>query len=125
MRRLTLFTALLGLIALPALADGDPAAGEKVFKKCKACHDVGADAKNKVGPVLNGVVGRTAGTYPDFSYSDAMKTAGEEGLVWDEETLDKYLKKPKDVVPKTKMTFAGLRKEDDIKDVIAYLETFE
>ena len=110
---------------MPALADGDPAAGEKVFKKCKACHDVGADAKNKVGPVLNGVVGRTAGTYPDFSYSDAMKTAGEEGLVWDEETLDKYLKKPKDVVPKTKMTFAGLRKEDDIKDVIAYLETFE
>ena len=125
MRKLTLFTALMGLAALPALADGDAADGEKVFKKCKACHDVGEDAKNKTGPVLNGIVGMAAAQNPDFKYSDDMKAAGEAGLTWDEETLDKYLKKPKDVVPKTKMTFAGLRKEDEIEDVIAYLKTFE
>ena len=125
MRKLTLFTALMGLAALPALADGDAADGEKVFKKCKACHDIGEDAKNKVGPILNGIVGRAAAQNPDFNYSDDMRAAGEAGLIWDEETLDKYLKKPKDVVPKTKMTFAGLRKEDEIEDVIAYLKTFE
>ncbi len=116
--------SVLAIAALPALADGDAEKGEKVFKKCKACHDVGEGAKNKVGPELNGVIGRTAGTVPDFGYSDAMVEAGAGGLVWNEETLEEYMKKPKDFIPGNKMSFAGLRKDDEIDDVIAYLATF-
>lgn len=115
---------VIAIAALPALADGDAEKGEKVFKKCKACHDVGEGAKNKVGPELNDVMGRTAGTVPDFSYSDAMVEAGAGGLVWNEETLEEYLKNPKDFIPGNKMSFAGLRKDDEIDNVIAYLETF-
>jgi len=107
-----------------ALADGDAAEGEKVFKKCKACHQVGDGAANKVGPMLNGVVGKAAGSVEGFKYSDAMLAKGGEGMVWDEATLDAFLTKPKDVVPGTKMSFAGLRKEDDRENVIAYLKTF-
>lgn len=107
-----------------AQADGDPAEGEKVFRKCMACHMVGPDAENRVGPVLNGVVNRTAGTLEGFSYSDAMIEAGQNGLVWDDATLHEYLEKPRDIVPGTKMAFAGLRKEEERDDVIAYLETF-
>ncbi|AVO38618.1 c-type cytochrome [Pukyongiella litopenaei] len=112
-------------LAAPAFAEGDAEKGEKVFKKCKACHAVGEDAKNKVGPVLNGIIGANAMHNADFKYSDGMKAKAEEGLVWDEETLGAYLTKPKDVVPGTKMSFAGLRKEQDIADVIAYLKTFQ
>ncbi len=108
-----------------AVADGDPAAGEKVFKKCQACHAVGEGAKNKVGPSLNGVVGSPAGQVEDFKYSANLLELAEGGLVWDEETLTAYLHKPKDVVPKTKMSFAGLRKDEDVANVIAYLKTFE
>ncbi|TCD10994.1 c-type cytochrome [Oricola cellulosilytica] len=99
---------------------GDPAAGEKVFNKCKACH-VADEAKNKVGPHLVGVIGRTAGTVEDFRYSSAMVEAGEGGLVWDVPSLSEYLAKPRDKVKGTKMAFAGLKKEDEIADVIAYL----
>ena len=91
--------ALAMTLAAPALAGGDPAEGEKVFKKCKACH-------------------------PDFKYSAAMTEAAAGGLVWTEENLDKFLKKPKDFLKGTKMTFAGLRKDDQRADVIAYLGTF-
>jgi len=107
-----------------ALADGDAAEGEKVFKKCKACHQVGDGAANKVGPMLNGIVGKAAGAVEGFKYSDAMLAKGGEGMLWDEATLDAFLTKPKDVVPGTKMSFAGLRKEDDRENVIAYLKTF-
>ena len=118
--------AALGLsLATPAFADGDAAAGEKVFRKCKACHAVGEGAKNKVGPQLNGIVGMPAGKVESFKYSKGMLEAADGGLVWDEETLSAYLTKPKDVVPKTKMSFAGLRKEEDITNVIAYLQTFQ
>jgi cytochrome c2 len=106
-----------------ALADGDE--GEKVFKKCKACHAVGDGAKNKVGPELNGIVGRTAGSAEGFKYSDAMLAKQAEGLVWTEETLDAYLTKPKDYIPGTKMSFAGLKKEEDREHVIEYLESFK
>lgn len=108
-----------------ARAQGDAAKGEKVFNKCKACHDVGEGAKNKVGPVLNGVIGRTAGTLPGYTFSDAMIQAGQSGVVWTDEELNIYLTNPKDLVPGTKMTFAGLKKEDERADVIAYLETFK
>ncbi|WP_233145673.1 cytochrome c family protein [Phaeobacter sp. 22II1-1F12B] len=116
-------TACSGSVALAQDA-GDPEKGERVFRKCKACHEVGPDAKSKTGPVLNGIVGRDAATYDEFSYSDALVAAGEGGLVWTPEALAEFLEKPKDFVDGTKMTFAGLRKEDERADVIAYLATF-
>ena len=100
-------------------------AGEKVFKKCKACHQVGEGAKNRTGPVLTGIVGHAAAAVEDFRYSKPMKKAGEEGLVWTEEELHAFLAKPKAYMKKTKMTFAGLRKDDDITAVITYLKSFE
>jgi cytochrome c len=99
----------------------DAAEGEKVFIKCKACHQIGEGAKNAIGPVLNGVVGRPAGSYPGYSYSDANKTSG---ITWDEATLKVYLKNPRAKVPGTKMIFPGLTKEEDIDNVIAYLKQF-
>ena len=110
----------LGFSAQAAMAQ-DAAAGEKVFLKCKVCHQIGDTAKNIVGPVLTGVVGRPAGTYPGYSYSDANKNSG---LTWDEATLTVYLKNPRAKVPGTKMTFPGLPSDDDIANVIAYLKTF-
>ncbi len=97
------------------------AAGEKAFFVCRACHQIGPDAKIAVGPVLNGIVGRKAGTYPDYDYSTANK---ESGIVWTPEELDKYLANPQAIVPHTKMTFPGLKDEQKRKDVIAYLAQF-
>ena len=92
-----------------ARAQGDAAAGEKVFNSvCKACHDVAG--KNKIGPHLDGVVGRPAGSVEGFKYSDAMKSAG---ITWDDAELSKYLANPKEAIPKNRMAFAGLKKEDD------------
>jgi cytochrome c len=99
----------------------DAAAGETVFVKCKACHQIGESAKNAIGPVLNGVVGRPAGSYPGYSYSDANKTSG---ITWDEAALKVYLKNPRARVPGTKMIFPGLTKDEDIDNVIAYLKQF-
>jgi cytochrome c len=98
--------------------------GEQVFKKCRACHQVGEGAKNGVGPMLNGLLGRTSGTVPEFNYSEANKEAGAKGLVWTEEELNKYLEAPLAYMPKNKMAFAGLKDEGDRKDIIAYLKTF-
>jgi len=111
--------ALLGSISVAAAQDA--AAGEQVFHKCKVCHQIGEGAKNFVGPVLNGVVGRKAGTYPGYNYSEANKKSGD---TWDEATLKAYLKNPKAVVPGTKMVFPGLSSEQDIDNVIAYLKQF-
>lgn len=99
-------------------------AGAKVFKKCAACHKVGEGAKSAVGPALNGIIGRTAGTVEGFSYSPAMADAGSGGLVWNSEALGAFLANPKGKVPKTKMSFAGLKKQEEIDAVIAYLSTF-
>jgi cytochrome c len=107
-------------------ATADPAlveAGEKVFKKCAACHKVGEGAKNGTGPHLNGVLGRTAGTLEGFRYSKAMAEAGAGGLTWDEAALRAYLENPKAFVKGTKMTFAGLKSDDDRAAIIAYLGT--
>jgi cytochrome c len=101
------------------------AEGEKVFKKCKSCHQVGDKAKNKTGPVLNGIVGATAGAVEGFRYSKAMEGAGQDGLVWSEEELAAFLEKPKAYMKKTKMSFAGLKKDEDIEAVIAYLKSFD
>jgi len=100
---------------------GHPDAGAVVFKKCMACHQVGPSAENGIAPVLNGVVGRRAGQYPNYNYSSANKSSG---LVWDEPTLARYLRAPAEVVPGTKMIFAGLKKDQEIADVIAYLKQF-
>lgn len=117
---------LLMALPLAAHAEGDAANGEKIFKKCKICHQVGDKAKDGVGPVLNGVIGRTAGTLESFDkkYSAAMKEKGAGGLVWSEETIAQYLSDPKGFVPKNKMAFIGLKKEQERADVIAYLKTF-
>jgi cytochrome c len=109
------------IASLGAAAAQDAAAGEKVFAKCKICHQIGEGAKNMVGPVLNGVVGRKAGTYEGYHYSDANKNSG---ITWDEATLKEYLKDPKAKVPGTKMVFPGLKSDDDIANVIAYLKQF-
>jgi cytochrome c len=122
MRRSNLTAALAaGVFALAshqALAEADLAKGEKIFKKCKTCHSL-EEGKKKQGPHLAGLFGRTAGSVEGYKYSKAMK---ESGIVWDEETLDAYLTKPKDLVPKTKMAFPGLKKEQDRIDIIAYLK---
>lgn len=100
------------------------AAGEKAFKKCKACHQVGEGAKNKTGPALNGIVGTAAGAIDGFKYSSAMKKAAEGGLVWNEEELAAFLAKPKSYLKGTKMSFAGFKKDEDTEAVIAYLKSF-
>jgi cytochrome c len=112
-------TALIASIG--AAAAQDAAAGEKVFAKCKICHQIGEGAKNAVGPELNGVVGRKAGTGEGYSYSPANKNSG---LTWDEATLKDYLKNPRGKVPGTKMIFPGLTSDKDIDDVVGYLKQF-
>ncbi len=96
--------------------------GEGVFKKCRACHQVGPTAKNTVGPHLNGLFGRKSGTADDFTYSDANKASG---IVWDEAAFKTYIKDPRAAMPGNKMAFAGLSDEQDITDLIAYLHTFD
>jgi cytochrome c len=103
------------------ISAGSPDAGAMVFKKCMACHQVGPNAQNGIAPVLNGVIGRPAGQYPNYSYSSANKNSG---LVWDERTLSAYLREPTKVVPGTKMIFSGLKKGQEVSDVIAYLKEF-
>jgi cytochrome c len=121
-RLLSFLVAGAALVAsVGASSAQDAAAGEKVFVKCKVCHQIGEAAKNFVGPVLNGVVGRHAGTYPDYHYSDANKNSG---ITWDEATLKEYLKDPKAKVPGTKMVFPGLPSDEDIANVISYLKQF-
>ncbi|MCF8481943.1 MAG: cytochrome c family protein [Rhodospirillum sp.] len=117
-------TAPLAQAAGESFEMGDAKAGEKVFRKCMACHEVGPGAKAKVGPPLTGVIGRHAGGVDGFEYSDAMSTKSQEGLVWTPENINHMLAKPKDFLPGTKMSFAGLRKDKERADVIAYLATF-
>nr|WP_278422820.1 cytochrome c family protein [Brucella anthropi] len=102
-------------------AEDDASAGEKLFKRCSVCHTAEAD-KSKRGPSLNGVVGRTAASYPGYPYSDAMRKAAAEGLVWNEDELKSFLRKPQARVKGTWMVFAGLTKEKDLENMIAYLK---
>jgi cytochrome c len=122
MKLTTIILTFAALTGLPGVAAAqDVAAGEKVFAKCKVCHQVGETAKNLVGPELNGVIGRKAGSVAGYNYTDANKNSG---LTWDEATMKEYLKNPKAKIPGTKMIFAGLPKDQDIDDLIAYLKQF-
>jgi cytochrome c len=122
MKSLVVAAALAALLPVAAHAEGDAAKGEKVFKKCMACHTPDATT-NKVGPHLGGVIGRKAAAVEGFKYSEAMIAKGQEGLVWDDATLDAYLADPKGYIPKNKMVFVGLKKPDERADVIAFLKS--
>ncbi|MFA5122432.1 cytochrome c family protein [Zavarzinia sp.] len=120
--RLVLATTLLSILLPAAASAEDAAAGEKVFMKCKICHQIGEGAKTLVGPELNGIVGRKSGSIEGFAYSPAMK---DSGITWTEDQLSEYLKNPKLKVPNNKMAFVGLTKPEDIANVIAYLKQFD
>ncbi|WP_137178540.1 cytochrome c family protein [Roseomonas sp. AR75] len=100
----------------------DAAAGQRVFNQCRACHTIDQGGRNGVGPNLHGVVGRRAASIEGFRYSANMRELAEGGLTWTTENLNRYLTNPKDVVPRGSMAFAGLRQEQQRKDLIAYLE---
>jgi cytochrome c len=117
-----IFAAVLVMTATSGARAQDAAAGEKVFAVCRACHQIGETAKNAVGPVLNGVIGRKAGTYPDYSYSDANKNSG---LTWDEATFRDYIKDPRAKIPGTKMIYPGLKDEQKTSDLLAFLKQFD
>lgn len=120
MRKLVLGTALIAALATTATA-ADVENGKTIWNKCRACHQVGENAKNLVGPVLNGLFGRKAGTVEGYNYTEANKSSG---IVWDDATFREYIKNPKAKIPNTKMVFAGLTDEQDIDDLIAYLKQF-
>ncbi len=121
MRRIAMSIATAVCLVNAASAQ-DPAEGEKVFATCKVCHQIGEGAKNAIGPELNGVVGRKAGSVAGYSYSDANKNSG---ITWDEANLSEYLKDPKAKVLGTKMVFAGIKDEKKVQDLIAFLKQFD
>lgn len=121
LRRVAFIAALLAVTASPVMAEGDAEKGKKVFRKCKACHVVDKE-KNRVGPHLVGIFGRPAASVEKFKYSKAMKAKAAEGLVWDEASLAEFLAAPKKYLKGTKMAFVGLKKQDDIDNVIAYIK---
>ena len=99
----------------------DVAAGEQSFKKCFPCHSIGEGAKNKVGPILNGLDGRHSATVPDYNYSDANKNSG---ITWNEATFMEYIKDPRAKIPNTKMIFPGIKNEKEAGDLWAYVKQF-
>ena len=124
-----IFATAIFAMALPAAghadAIGDETRGKDIFGKCASCHQVGTNAKHRVGPILNGVFGRKAGTADGYTrYSEGLTRAGNDGLVWDLEHLDAYLANPKSLVSRTTMNFAGLKDAQDRADLIAYLRVF-
>ena len=123
MKRLTLsaLVAISSLAAPVALAQ-DVAAGKTSFNKCMACHAVGEGAKNKVGPVLNGLDGRKSGTVADYSYTDANKNSG---ITWNKDQFLEYIKDPKAKIPGTKMIFAGIKNEKEANDLWAFISQYD
>lgn len=110
------------LAAVNTSSAQDAASGAKIFAQCRVCHQIGVGAKNTVGPIMNGLFGRKAGTVEGFNYSRANK---ESGILWDEATFSEYIKDPKKKMPGTKMVYAGLKDEKRIQDLIAYLKQFD
>ena len=122
MQRTALVACLFLAGSTPGASVQDLAAGETSFKKCLPCHSVGADAKNKVGPVLNGLEGRKSGTIEGYSYTDANKNSG---ITWGEDVFREYIKDPRAKIPGTKMVFAGIKSENEISSLWAYLKQFD
>jgi cytochrome c len=115
--------ACIALLSSSVLANAQDAAnGEEIYKKCRACHQVGETAKNAVGPNLNGLFGRKSGTIEGFNYSEANKTSG---IVWDEKNFANYIKDPRAAMPGNKMAFAGIKDEKDVADLTAFLLKFD
>ena len=121
MRTLLVAAALLAVSGMTASAQ-DVAKGEASFRKCLPCHSIGDDAQNKIGPELNGVDGRHSGSVPGFDYSDANKNSG---IVWGEAKFKEYIKDPRAKVPGTKMIFAGIKNEQEVNDLWAYVKQFD
>jgi cytochrome c len=121
MRRFVIATAFL-VASTAATLGQDVEAGETSFKKCLACHEIGPDAKNKIGPLLNGLDGRKAGTAANFNYSDANKNSG---LTWNEQTFKEYIKDPRVKIPGTKMIFPGVKNEKEVDNLWAYIKQFK
>jgi cytochrome c len=117
-----LLAALLIAAWAPFAHAQDTAAGETQFRKCSPCHDVGETAKNKLGPILNGLDGRKSGTLPGYKYSEANKNSG---IVWDEAQFLQYIKDPKAKIPGTVMMFIGIPNETDARNLWAYLKQFD
>lgn len=103
---------------------GDKVAGEAVFKRCAACHAIGEDAQNKVGPKLNGIMGKTPGTQEEFSFSESLVQFGE-GKIWSADLMAAWLKDPKSLVPGNRMAFGGIKDKKDLEDILAYLSSFD
>ena len=119
----SLVLASLTIAATMGMANAqDLAAGEQSFRKCSPCHSVGEDARNKVGPELNGLDGRKSGTVADYSYSDANKKAE---ITWGADAFKDYIQNPMAKVPGTKMAFAGIKKESEVNDLWAYISQFD
>ena len=116
-----LTAVLIAAVSVPAMAQ-DAQKGKTVFNVCLACHTIGPGAQNKIGPELNGLDGRKAGTVSNFDYSDASKSSG---IVWNEETFEDYIKNPAAKVPGTKMIFPGIKNEQQEKDLWAYISQFD
>ena len=125
MRKIACATAVLVTLPLSLLPEAsvaqDAASGEKVFTACKACHQIGEGAKNAVGPLLNGLFGRKSGTIEGYSYTAANKNSG---ITWDEAAFRDYIKDPKAKIPGTKMVYVGLKDEQKVNDLVAYLKQF-
>ena len=115
----TVVAAMSSVSAMASAQDLDN--GKSVFNKCRACHQIGEGAKNLVGPILNGLIGRKAGTIDGFNYSEANKTSG---ITWDEATFREYIKSPKTKIPNTKMVFVGLSDDKDAEDLLAFLKQY-
>jgi len=124
MKKLTLsaLAIIISSAAASAALAQDAAAGKTSFNKCLACHAIGEDAKNKVGPQLNGLDGRKSGTAPDYNYSDANKNSG---ITWNETEFKEYIKDPKGKVPGTKMAFAGVKNEKEVNDLWAFISQYD
>jgi cytochrome c len=116
------FVAILSIVGVREARAQDAAAGEKVFGVCKACHQIGENAKNAIGPILNGIIGRKAGSVVGYSYSHANQ---DSGITWDEATFREYIKDPKAKVPGTKMIYPGLKDEQKSSDLVAFLNQFD
>ncbi|UYO00720.1 MAG: cytochrome c family protein [Devosia sp.] len=118
-----LFVFLWAVTAVPAQESVER--GAALFPRCEPCHAIGPDPVDRIGPHLNGVVGRPIAGLPDYSYSRTLRTAGDAGLVWDRATLTRYLKNPRHSFPGTSMAFAGMRVRADIDAMVDYLESFD